>query len=72
MWYFKGINVRKLVVFAFLARINFREFMIEMNFVSLFLILRDKFETECSLEKVIKGSFSRPPRPTALWFWFIL
>ena len=29
-----GINFRELAVFAFLARINFREFMIQMKFVS--------------------------------------
>ena len=28
-----GINFRQLAVFTFLARINFREFMIKMNFV---------------------------------------
>ena len=38
-----GINFRELAVFTFLARINFREFMIEMNFVIRFLLLRDKF-----------------------------
>ena len=73
-YYFKGRNFREwkntrnfreLAVFAFLARINLREFMIYMNFVSRLLHLRDKFETECLLAKVLKGSFSRP-RPTAL------